>query len=426
MTSSPPMLRASRAAPRNARKACQRAFLTARSEAKLQVWPAAARPSCQRGSEERPGDALSVIGVAFLVRHCWAASWAFGRSVRVRSCSTRVCGQGRRCRARRVRAARRVPRGWRQEGSRRRRVGVLVELVAGGRSDFSRARGAQAADAQRQGQPAFSPSAAPSASPSLRPLTRSTLAPACPPTWSVPCCCIPSGCWGAESCLFPPACSRPNCATRPTRSSSSVRPPPLLLARPHRLPQADLPPLDRPAVHARYNGTGPSRCSPPGWLVFAGWRLAQGLTRRRASFLARAVDLQDTPTSRSSASLSLPPPALLLLQLKLTHVSACSSRPPLSEWLTHQHRDTSAAIIGHPPLLSYCALAEGESLGRMRFELLEVRLRFWLEPGSSKESYGAGREGGAVPRSQAELPSHAPACPSAPLPSRRPLERASF
>ena len=43
-----------------------------------------------------------------------------------------------------------------------------------------------------------------------------------------------------------------------------------------------------------------------------------------------------------------------------------------SEWLTHQHRDTLASIIGHPTLASYLAIADGESLGRMRFEMMEV------------------------------------------------------
>ncbi|CDZ96818.1 Uncharacterized conserved protein [Phaffia rhodozyma] len=45
------------------------------------------------------------------------------------------------------------------------------------------------------------------------------------------------------------------------------------------------------------------------------------------------------------------------------------------EWLTHQHRDTNAAIIGHPPLMSYVALADGESIGRTKFELLERMLQ---------------------------------------------------
>ena len=43
-----------------------------------------------------------------------------------------------------------------------------------------------------------------------------------------------------------------------------------------------------------------------------------------------------------------------------------------SEWITHQHRDTYASIIGHPPLLSYVSVADGESIGRAKFEMCEV------------------------------------------------------
>lgn len=45
-----------------------------------------------------------------------------------------------------------------------------------------------------------------------------------------------------------------------------------------------------------------------------------------------------------------------------------------SEWLTHQHRDTLSSIVGHPPLLSYLAIADGEAIGRVQFEMTEVCL----------------------------------------------------
>ena len=45
-----------------------------------------------------------------------------------------------------------------------------------------------------------------------------------------------------------------------------------------------------------------------------------------------------------------------------------------SDWLTHQHRDTLSSIAGHPSLLSYVAIAEGEATGRTKFELTEVSL----------------------------------------------------
>lgn len=44
------------------------------------------------------------------------------------------------------------------------------------------------------------------------------------------------------------------------------------------------------------------------------------------------------------------------------------------EWITHQHRDTAASIVGHPQLHSYLALADGECKERVRFELCEVRV----------------------------------------------------
>ncbi|KAF8910069.1 splicing factor 3B subunit 5/RDS3 complex subunit 10, partial [Gymnopilus junonius] len=45
------------------------------------------------------------------------------------------------------------------------------------------------------------------------------------------------------------------------------------------------------------------------------------------------------------------------------------------EWLTHQHRDTLSSIVGHPTLLSYLAIADGESIGRVKFEMTERMLQ---------------------------------------------------
>ena len=45
-----------------------------------------------------------------------------------------------------------------------------------------------------------------------------------------------------------------------------------------------------------------------------------------------------------------------------------------SEWLTHQHRDTLASIVGHPPLLAYLSVADGECQARERFEVIEVSI----------------------------------------------------
>ena len=52
----------------------------------------------------------------------------------------------------------------------------------------------------------------------------------------------------------------------------------------------------------------------------------------------------------------------------------CVEEIPLnrSEWVTHQHRDTLAGIVGHPPLLAYLSVADGECQARERFEVIEV------------------------------------------------------
>ncbi|THV06590.1 SF3b10-domain-containing protein [Dendrothele bispora CBS 962.96] len=45
------------------------------------------------------------------------------------------------------------------------------------------------------------------------------------------------------------------------------------------------------------------------------------------------------------------------------------------EWLTHQHRDTLSSIVGHPTLTSFLALADGDSIGRVKFEMTEKMLQ---------------------------------------------------
>jgi splicing factor 3B subunit 5 len=43
------------------------------------------------------------------------------------------------------------------------------------------------------------------------------------------------------------------------------------------------------------------------------------------------------------------------------------------EWASNQHRDTMASHIGHSDMLSYFAVAQNDSVGRVRYQLLEVR-----------------------------------------------------
>ena len=41
------------------------------------------------------------------------------------------------------------------------------------------------------------------------------------------------------------------------------------------------------------------------------------------------------------------------------------------EWLQNQHRDSYASYIGHHAMLHYFAIAENESVGRMKYKFLQ-------------------------------------------------------
>ncbi len=44
------------------------------------------------------------------------------------------------------------------------------------------------------------------------------------------------------------------------------------------------------------------------------------------------------------------------------------------EWAVNIHRDSYASYIGHHPLVSYFAIAENESIGRMKYKYLSNML----------------------------------------------------
>ncbi len=46
-----------------------------------------------------------------------------------------------------------------------------------------------------------------------------------------------------------------------------------------------------------------------------------------------------------------------------------------SEWLTNHHRDTLASHVGHYDQLSYFAVAQNESIGRVKSQMLEGMLQ---------------------------------------------------
>jgi splicing factor 3B subunit 5 len=54
------------------------------------------------------------------------------------------------------------------------------------------------------------------------------------------------------------------------------------------------------------------------------------------------------------------------------HVGTGHSDMTKFEWAVNQHRDTVASYIGHNDLLSYFAVAQNDSVGRVRYQLLEV------------------------------------------------------
>jgi len=46
-----------------------------------------------------------------------------------------------------------------------------------------------------------------------------------------------------------------------------------------------------------------------------------------------------------------------------------------SEFVTHQHRDTLASHVGHYDQLSYYAVAQNESIGRVKSQFLETMVQ---------------------------------------------------
>ena len=44
------------------------------------------------------------------------------------------------------------------------------------------------------------------------------------------------------------------------------------------------------------------------------------------------------------------------------------------EWAVNIHRDSYASYIGHHPMLAYLAVAENESIGRVKYQLLQKML----------------------------------------------------
>ncbi|KAF2069960.1 hypothetical protein CYY_008724 [Polysphondylium violaceum] len=60
-----------------------------------------------------------------------------------------------------------------------------------------------------------------------------------------------------------------------------------------------------------------------------------------------------------------------LEHLQLRHVGTGHADITKYEWLTNQHRDTLSSYIGHPTFLSMISITENESMGRVRYNLLQ-------------------------------------------------------
>ena len=57
------------------------------------------------------------------------------------------------------------------------------------------------------------------------------------------------------------------------------------------------------------------------------------------------------------------------------HVGTGGADTSKMEWATNQMRDTIASNVGHADMLSYIAVAQSDSIGRVRYQLLEKMLQ---------------------------------------------------
>lgn len=58
-------------------------------------------------------------------------------------------------------------------------------------------------------------------------------------------------------------------------------------------------------------------------------------------------------------------------QLKARYLGTGHADLSKHDWITNQHRDTLASHVSHYDQLSYYAVAQNESIGRLRLEMLE-------------------------------------------------------
>ena len=56
------------------------------------------------------------------------------------------------------------------------------------------------------------------------------------------------------------------------------------------------------------------------------------------------------------------------------HTGTGSADTTKKEWASNQMRDTIASNIGHTDMLAYISVAQSDSMGRVRYQLLEKML----------------------------------------------------
>jgi hypothetical protein len=79
-----------------------------------------------------------------------------------------------------------------------------------------------------------------------------------------------------------------------------------------------------------------------------------------------------TPPNSKLVLLPIPLPACPPSARTLSSFGACLDH---SEWAVNQHRDSLALYVGFDSLSQYISIAENETIGRVKFNALQVRVR---------------------------------------------------
>ncbi len=78
-------------------------------------------------------------------------------------------------------------------------------------------------------------------------------------------------------------------------------------------------------------------------------------------------------------------------QLKAKYIGTGDADMSKYEWVTNMHRDTLASHVGHYDQLSYYAVAQNESIGRVKKEFIEKMLQPCNRPPTSNKEDDEGK-----------------------------------